>query len=116
MFYDRDMERQPALAADSGLHRALQAPRVLAVLSAAVLALEWVACPGSRRCCAGRPPREAMRYPGEFVPAAEESGLIVDIGGWVLEAACAQLAEWRAAGIAPPRLALNVSAFAAAPD
>jgi diguanylate cyclase len=44
------------------------------------------------------------------VPAAEESGLIVDIGGWVLETACAQLAEWRDQNIAPPRLALNVSA------
>jgi len=54
--------------------------------------------------------REGMRPPGEFVPAAEESGLIVDIGGWVLEAACAQLALWRAQNIAPPRLALNVSA------
>jgi EAL domain-containing protein (putative c-di-GMP-specific phosphodiesterase class I) len=51
-----------------------------------------------------------MRYPGEFVPAAEESGLIVDIGGWVLDAACAQLASWRERQIAPPRLALNVSA------
>ena len=51
-----------------------------------------------------------MRQPGEFVPAAEESGLIVDIGGWVLEAACAQLASWREQNIAPPRLALNVSA------
>jgi diguanylate cyclase (GGDEF)-like protein len=54
--------------------------------------------------------REGMRPPGEFVPAAEESGLIVDIGGWVLEAACAQLALWREQNIAPPRLALNVSA------
>ena len=54
-------------------------------------------------------PREGMRYPGEFVPAAEESGLIVDIGGWVLETACAQLASWRERQIAPPRLALNVS-------
>jgi EAL domain-containing protein (putative c-di-GMP-specific phosphodiesterase class I) len=44
------------------------------------------------------------------VPAAEESGLIIDIGGWVLDAACAQLAQWRDQNIAPPRLALNVSA------
>lgn len=44
------------------------------------------------------------------MPAAEKSGLIIDIGGWVLEAACAQLALWREHKIAPPRLALNVSA------
>lgn len=55
-------------------------------------------------------PRDGMRGPDEFVPAAEESGLIVDIGGWVLDAACAQLAEWRDAGIAPPRVAVNVCA------
>jgi EAL domain-containing protein (putative c-di-GMP-specific phosphodiesterase class I) len=51
-----------------------------------------------------------MRQPEEFVPAAEESGLMIDIGGWVLDTACAQLAAWRAQGIAPPRLAVNVSA------
>ena len=56
-----------------------------------------------------QPPREQMRYPAQFVPAAEQSGLIVDIGAWVLEAACQQMAEWCAAGIAPPRVALNVS-------
>ena len=55
-------------------------------------------------------PRDGMRGPDEFVPAAEESGLIVDIGGWVLDAACAQLAAWRDAGIAPPRVAVNVCA------
>ena len=64
----------------------------------------------SRRCCAGRPRSDGMRQPSEFVPAAEESGLIIDIGGWVLDAACAQLASWRDQNIAPPRLALNVSA------
>jgi EAL domain-containing protein (putative c-di-GMP-specific phosphodiesterase class I) len=36
--------------------------------------------------------------------------LIVDIGAWVIEAACAQIALWREQGLAPPRLAVNVSA------
>jgi diguanylate cyclase (GGDEF)-like protein len=56
-----------------------------------------------------QPPGGAMRTSAEFVPAAEQSGLIVDLGGWVLESACAQLAQWREAGIAPPVLAVNLS-------
>jgi EAL domain-containing protein (putative c-di-GMP-specific phosphodiesterase class I) len=54
-------------------------------------------------------PGGALRTSAEFVPAAEESGLIVDLGGWVLEAACAQLAVWRESGVATPVLAINVS-------
>jgi EAL domain-containing protein (putative c-di-GMP-specific phosphodiesterase class I) len=54
-------------------------------------------------------PRDGMRLPKDFVPAAEESGLIVDIGAWALESACHQLSVWREQGVAPPRLALNVS-------
>jgi EAL domain-containing protein (putative c-di-GMP-specific phosphodiesterase class I) len=54
-------------------------------------------------------PRDGIRLPKDFVPAAEESGLIVDIGAWALESACHQLAVWRDQGVAPPRLALNVS-------
>src|SRR5690606_35742820 len=54
-------------------------------------------------------PGGALRTSAEFAPAAEQSGLIVDLGGWVLEAACAQLAQWREAGIAPPQLAVNLS-------
>ena len=54
-------------------------------------------------------PREGLRFPKDFVPAAEQCGLIVEIGTWVLESACRQLAMWREDGIAPTRLALNVS-------
>lgn len=46
---------------------------------------------------------------GVFVPAAEDSGLIVEIGAWVLDRACARLAAWEARGLASTRLMVNVS-------
>ncbi len=48
--------------------------------------------------------------PGLFVPIAEQSSLILEIGAWVLDQACAQLARWRADGLAMPRIAVNVAA------
>jgi EAL domain-containing protein (putative c-di-GMP-specific phosphodiesterase class I) len=54
-------------------------------------------------------PRDGLQSPADFVPAAEESGLIVDLGSWVLESACAQCALWRLQGLPQPVLALNVS-------
>lgn len=49
--------------------------------------------------------------PGRFIPVAEESGVIVPIGNWVIRSAIAQLAEWRKRGLVIPRLAINVSAL-----
>ena len=46
--------------------------------------------------------------PGEFIPLAEESGLIVPIGEWVLREAAGALADWRAAGVALECVAVNV--------
>ncbi|HWH81817.1 MAG TPA: EAL domain-containing protein [Burkholderiaceae bacterium] len=48
--------------------------------------------------------------PGEFIPAAEESGFIVAIGDWVLQHAVAQAAAWAGAGLAMP-VSVNVSAL-----
>lgn len=48
--------------------------------------------------------------PGEFIPIAEDTGLIVPIGEWALQTACAQNVEWRRAGLPPLRMAVNVSA------
>jgi EAL domain-containing protein (putative c-di-GMP-specific phosphodiesterase class I) len=46
--------------------------------------------------------------PGEFIPAAEDTGLIVPIGEWVLQHAASLLAEWRRQGIDLDRVAINV--------
>jgi EAL domain-containing protein (putative c-di-GMP-specific phosphodiesterase class I) len=48
--------------------------------------------------------------PGAFIPLLEESGLIVEVGAWVVRAACAQLREWQRAGLQPVPIAVNVSA------
>jgi diguanylate cyclase (GGDEF)-like protein/PAS domain S-box-containing protein len=55
-------------------------------------------------------PERGLVPPAEFIPLAEATGLIVQVGEWVLEQACAQAAVWQRAGLRPFRLAVNVSA------
>jgi diguanylate cyclase (GGDEF)-like protein len=54
-------------------------------------------------------PQRGLVAPDEFIPLAEQSGLIVEIGDWVLREACAQVARWRNAGYAAWQVAVNVS-------
>jgi EAL domain-containing protein (putative c-di-GMP-specific phosphodiesterase class I) len=56
-------------------------------------------------------PKLGMVSPAVFIPVAEQTGLIVPIGQWVLEEACRQIAAWSAAGHTAFRVAVNVSAF-----
>jgi EAL domain-containing protein (putative c-di-GMP-specific phosphodiesterase class I) len=54
-------------------------------------------------------PERGMIMPQDFIPVAEESGLIVSLGNWVLEEACRQAAEWQSRGL-HITVAVNVSA------
>ncbi|MGE5545372.1 MAG: putative bifunctional diguanylate cyclase/phosphodiesterase [Solirubrobacterales bacterium] len=51
-----------------------------------------------------------MISPGDFIPLAEETGLIVPIGHWVLEHVCGQIKEWQDEGLLPVQVAVNISA------
>ncbi|MGO1693116.1 MAG: bifunctional diguanylate cyclase/phosphodiesterase [Marinobacter sp.] len=54
-------------------------------------------------------PRRGLLPPGEFIPLAEESGRITDIGHWVVMAACRQLAAWKGTRFENVRVAVNLS-------
>ncbi|MCP4255102.1 MAG: diguanylate cyclase, partial [Candidatus Scalindua sp.] len=55
-------------------------------------------------------PDEGLITPDEFIPIAEETGSIIQIGGWVMKEACRQSKLWEKAGLGNPRIAVNVSA------
>ncbi len=106
-FFER--ETRPGAAGASGLHRALR-KREFSLFYQPQFAVVDGALAGIEALLRWHTSSEGTRQPEDFVPAAEETGLIVDIGGWVLDAACAQLAAWRERGTMPPRLAVNISA------
>jgi diguanylate cyclase (GGDEF)-like protein/PAS domain S-box-containing protein len=56
-------------------------------------------------------PELGMVSPVEFIPIAEETGMIIDLGEWVLNEACRQNKEWQEAGYSPIRIAVNLSSM-----
>lgn len=56
-----------------------------------------------------RHPERGMISPGDFIPLAEETGLVAPLGDWVLREACRQIRRWTDRGLNPPRVGINVS-------
>jgi diguanylate cyclase (GGDEF)-like protein/PAS domain S-box-containing protein len=54
-------------------------------------------------------PGHGMVFPAEFVHVMEDTGLIVRVGDWIIDAACKQIARWRASGTGDVRVAVNIS-------
>jgi EAL domain-containing protein (putative c-di-GMP-specific phosphodiesterase class I) len=58
-----------------------------------------------------RHPERGMVLPGDFIPLAEQGGMIVPVGEWVLQAACQQSMTWLQAGLPPTPVAVNISSL-----
>jgi diguanylate cyclase (GGDEF)-like protein/PAS domain S-box-containing protein len=110
VFYDQKMTEAVAgrLSLENRLRRALELgeyelhyqPKVEvagAKLVGAEALLRW------------KDPRKGLIEPGRFIPILEETGLIHDVGRWVIERAIADHLAWRAAGLSAVRVAVNVS-------
>jgi diguanylate cyclase (GGDEF)-like protein len=54
-------------------------------------------------------PVHGLIYPNDFIPLAESTGHIIELGNWVIAAACRQLAEWQTEGLPPLPVAINLS-------
>ncbi|HEU5137134.1 MAG TPA: EAL domain-containing protein [Steroidobacteraceae bacterium] len=108
IFFEPEMVQRRVSFTDSGLHRALRR-RELSLFYQPQFSLADNRLCGVEALLRWQTRYDGMKLPGEFIPAAEHSGLITDIGGFVLDSACAQYSEWSRAGIAPRMFSVNIS-------
>ena len=103
------------LAIHHGLRTAL-AEGQLALHYQPIVRLSDGALVGAEALLRWHHPVEGLVPPDDFIPVAEETGIIDEIDVWVLERACHDLAAWRAAGLSVPRVSINVSRRHMTPD
>lgn len=109
-FFDPDMETavMHRAALEKELHEAIDEKQLLLHYQAQMTGGRTT---GAEALVRWQHPRRGLVSPAEFIPLAEETGLILPLGRWVLETACRQLAQWAALpAMAHLTLAVNVSA------
>ena len=106
---DLAQQAQAQLALEQGLRQAL-VERQFQLQYQPVVDLRTGALTGLEALLRWHSPTLGAVPPDRFIPVAEETGLIVPIGAWVLSEALAQMARWQAQGLPGLRVAVNVSA------
>ncbi|HYD96181.1 MAG TPA: EAL domain-containing protein [Noviherbaspirillum sp.] len=110
MFYSPEMNQRAKehLWFESELRRALAGDQLLLHYQPKV-SLRSGRIVGAEGLLRWKHPERGMVSPGIFIPVAEETGLILELGTWVLEEACRQIRQWQDAGIEVPPVAVNLS-------
>ena len=111
LFFSPDMNSRAMqkLALENDLRHALEREE-LQVYYQPQIRLSDNAIVGVEALLRWKHPERGMIPPDQFIPLAERIGLIEPIGAWVLHTACRQHVAWRDAGLAPLRIAVNLSA------
>lgn len=111
LFFSPDMNKRALerLKLENNLRRALERNELLLHYQPQ-LNLETGKVIGAEVLLRWNHPGTGMISPATFIPLAEETGLIVPIGQWILETVCARNKEWQLAGMPIVKLAVNISA------
>ncbi|WP_374581783.1 putative bifunctional diguanylate cyclase/phosphodiesterase [Pseudoduganella sp.] len=111
LFYSEEMNQRAKehLRIESELRQALANKELLLYYQPKV-SLRSGRIVGAEALLRWRHPVRGLVSPGVFIPVAEETGLIFELGNWVLEESCRQIAAWRDANLMMPPIAVNLSA------
>ena len=101
--------RLAAHATENALHRALERGE-FRLFFQPIVSLSDARCVGAEALLRWQHPERGLVGPAEFIPLAEETGLIVEMGWWVLEEAARHAARWQLEHPAPFQVAINLSA------
>jgi diguanylate cyclase (GGDEF)-like protein/PAS domain S-box-containing protein len=109
-FYRSTMnsEASALLKLENYLHRALEKEELLVHYQPQVNIITGKIS-GMEALLRWQHPELGLVSPGKFIPLAEETGLIIPLGEWVLKTACIQNKAWQIAGIAPLKISVNLS-------
>lgn len=110
-FYSREMSQsaRDALDTETALRRALK-QQEFELYYQPQLDLSSGEIIGAEALIRWNRPEAGLVMPGDFIPLAEDRGLIEEIGEWTLQAAAAQIVQWDGRGMPPFRVAINLSA------
>jgi diguanylate cyclase len=116
-FYSKEFNAKAAqrLAIESDLRKALERGELRLFFQPKLASATGEVC-AAEALLRWQHPERGLVPPFDFIPVAEESGLIVPVGEWVLHEACRQLGQWAAAGLRRVPIAVNVSPRQFQPD
>lgn len=111
MFYQRQMNARMAegLQIENDMRRALEREQFVMHYQPKVIAATARVC-GFEALIRWNDPQAGMVGPNHFIPVLEETGMIVEVGQWAIRSVLCDQASWRAQGLMPQRVAVNVSA------